>query len=135
VVEPSCVSLVTASPPDPGQVMAEGLEAAGGQIEQSFALGDSQGDQAGVVGGCLIGPDRPGRGRGPGCCVGGGDRADRERGHDQRGVAQQCGVAPDLAVVEPEMTFAELETLLDRPAQARYPHQRVISVTDRPGGT
>jgi hypothetical protein len=26
-------------------------------------------------------------------------------------------------VVEPEVVFAELEVLLDRPAQARHPHQ------------
>jgi hypothetical protein len=50
--------------------------------------------------------------------VGGGDRADGEGGHGQHGVAQQGGVAADLGVVESEVVLAELEVLLDRPAQA-----------------
>jgi hypothetical protein len=46
VVEPSCAGLVATSPPDAVQVMAEGLESAGGQSEQSFDFGGSQCDQA-----------------------------------------------------------------------------------------
>ena len=49
--------------------------------------------------------------------VGGGDGADGQGGHDQYGVAGDRGVEPGLALVEAEAVLAELEVLLDRPAQ------------------
>ena len=79
-----------------------------------------------------VGSGAGGRWRVAGGCCGGGDRADGEGGHGQHGVAQQGGVAADLGVVESEVVLAELEVLLDWPAQACHPdqcHQR-----DRPPG-
>jgi hypothetical protein len=93
--------------------------AAGDQVEQAFDLGDGEWDQPGIGGWWLVGPGGQRR-RWPvaGGCCGGGDRADGEGGHGQHGVAQQGGVAADLGVVESEVVLAELEVLLDRPAQA-----------------
>ena len=88
VVEPFGACLVASAPPDPSQVVGFGQESAVGQVEQAFDLGDGQGDQSGVVGWLLVGPGRQDRRWCPSFRLGGGDRADRKRGHGQHGVAQ-----------------------------------------------
>jgi hypothetical protein len=55
---------------------------------------------------------------GPGFLLG-----DGEGGHGEHDVAEQGGVVANLAVIQPEVVLAEPEVLLDRPPQARDPHQ------------
>ena len=55
--------------------------------------------------------------------LGGGDRADREGGHDQHDVPQDRRVGPGLALVQAEAALPELEALLHRPSQPCRPDQ------------
>jgi len=48
-MEPFRARLMASAPPDPVQAMDFGLETSGDQAEQSFDLGDGQGDQAGIL--------------------------------------------------------------------------------------
>ena len=58
--------------------------------------------------------------------LGGGDRADREGGHDQHEVPQNRGVEAGLALVQAEAVLPQLEALLHGPAQARRPDQPAL---------
>ena len=96
--------------------MARRLRAAECGGEQPLDLADGERDQPGV-GGRRLG--RAGRGRclGAGAVpqLGGGDRADRQRGHDQHKVPQDRGVGPGLALVEAEAALPEFKAFLSRP--------------------
>src|SRR5579875_2102992 len=46
----------------------------------------------------------------------GGDGANRQGGHHEHGVADDRGVQPGLALVQPEAVLSELEILLHRPS-------------------
>ena len=86
--------------------------------DQPPDLRDGQRDHAGVRWRCLTGPDGSGRlGISTVLEQGGGDGADRQRGHHQDGVPADRGVKPDLGLVQPEVVLAELEVLSGRPAQ------------------
>ena len=113
MVEPSGACLVASSPDGPVQVVFLGVVCAGEQVEQSFDLGDGQGDESGVGGWLFIRAVRQDRLG----CLGSlfGDGADGEGGHGEHDVAIQSGVVADLAVIEPEVVLAELEVLLDGP--------------------
>jgi hypothetical protein len=60
---------------------------AGEQVEQSFDLGDGEGDETGVSRWLLVGPDRQDRLWCLGLVLCGGDSADSESGHDQHDMA------------------------------------------------
>ena len=102
---------MTAGPCVPVDDKPPGQGAGGQGGEQALDLRDGQRDHAGFRRWRLAGPDR-------GRCLGigsvfhqrGGDGADRQRGHDQQGVADDRGVEPGLALVEPEAVLAELES-------------------------
>ena len=115
-MEPAGAGLVAPSPPDPVQVKGFRLKASGSQAEQSFDLGDGQGDQTEILGWQVIGCDRQDRPGSPGSGLSGGDRADGERGQGEHDVPQQRSVEAYLGVVESEVVLAELEPFLDRPA-------------------
>ena len=118
-MKPSGSCLMALSPDDPVQVVGGVVVGVGDQVEQSFELGNGERDQPGVARWLLVvavGQDRlwP-----SGFLGGGGDGADGEGGHGERDVAEHGGVEADLAVVESEVVFAELERFFDRPPQAR----------------
>ena len=99
----------------------EGLDELASQI---LAFEDHQRDQPGVCGRPVGGPGgRRSLAVGAFPQLGGGDRADREGGHDQHEVPQDRGVEPGLALVQAEAALGELEALLDRPAQPGRPDQ------------
>jgi hypothetical protein len=112
---------VAASPLQPACGVAGRVRLAERGGEQSPDLGDGERDEARIGGGCGV---RAGRRRGLG--VGavpehrGGDGADREGGHDQDEVAQDRGVEPGLALVQPEAALPELEGLLNRYVGSRW---------------
>ncbi len=84
--------------------------------EEALDLRDGQRDHAGFGGRRLIGPDR-GRRLGVGAVLQqrGGDGADGQGGHHQHGVAEDRGVEPGLALVQPEAVLAEFEIFYSRP--------------------
>src|SRR5215470_17243899 len=123
-MEPPGSCLVAASPFEPASGVAwwPGMPEGGG--EEPLDLADGEGDQPGVGGRPVVWPGwRRCRGAGAASELGGGDRADRQGGHDQHGMAQDRGVEPRLALVQPEAVLAELEALLRWPAQSRCPDQ------------
>ena len=114
-VEPARSCLVTASPLKPSGGVAGWLWTAEGG-GQALDLVDGERDQAGVCGRLVVqAGGRRGLGVGAFPQLGGGDRADREGGHDQHEVPQDRGVEPGLALVEAEAALSELEALLNRP--------------------
>src|SRR5689334_11594149 len=94
-----------------------GSEGEGG--EQTLDLGDGQRDHAGLVRWLLVRADR-GRGLGAGAVPeqGGGDGADRQRGHDQHQVAGDRAVQACLALVEAEAVLAKFEIFFYWPSQS-----------------
>jgi hypothetical protein len=92
--------------------------------EQAPDLADGQRDEAGASGRRCVGPGWRGRlGIGAVPQLGGGDGADRQGGHDQDDVPQDRGVEPDLALVQAEAAFSQLEALLNGPSQPGCPDQ------------
>ena len=90
----------------------------GDRSDQAADFGDGQRDRARVGGREMAGPD--GRWRLAAGTVfeqGGGDDADRERGHDQHGVPGDRVIQADLRLIQAEVVLAELEALFDWPSE------------------
>jgi len=115
-VEPACAGLVAAGPGVPVDDVRR-REGPGGQGgEDPLDLRDRQGDHSGFCRGFLAGLGGPGcLAAGAGAEQGGGDRADREGGHDQHDVAQDGGVEPGLALVQAEAVLPEFEIFFNWP--------------------
>jgi hypothetical protein len=91
--------------------------------EQAPDLGVVSGIFPGSGGGrCLVRGDR-GRSLGIGAVpeLGGGDSADRQGGHDQHDVTQDCGMQPALALVQAEAVLAGERNPLPQATSARRP--------------
>jgi len=130
VVVRAGAGLVPASPSGPAQSVGDAVQGLAGQHVKAFDLGNGERDQAGVSWWLLVSSGRYRRGR-AGCAqVGGGDRADRQGGHDQGQVPDDRGVQADLGVVVAELVLPEFVIFFDRPSAAADPGQdRQASLT------
>ena len=107
---------MAASPLEPAGGVAGRLGPAERVGEEAPGLGDGKRDKARVGGWRVTWPGwRRGLGAGAVLEHRCGDGADREDGHDQHEVAQDRGVEPGLALVQPDAALSGLEGLLSRP--------------------
>src|SRR3954454_3985052 len=104
-------------------MVIEGLPGAGQQGEQTFDLDHGEWDRRQVLGWWLARAGRCWRWSVAGSGVGGGDRADRQGGHDQHDVSHDRRVEADLGGVEAELVLAELVVFLDGPAPSGHGNQ------------
>ena len=124
LVEPAGSGLMASPPPVPVEVVVVRSWGVGEEGEQAPDFGDGERDEAGVGGWFLIAGCGWGRlcaGFGVHARRGGG--ADRQGHHGQGEVTDQGVVAADLAVVETELVFSDLEVFFDRPAHPGDTHQ------------
>jgi hypothetical protein len=125
---------MAAAPFGPAGGVAGWLGAVEGDGEQSPDLADGERDEA------RVGRRRGVRPRGrwrlgvsPVPELGGGDRADRQGGHDQHGVPEDRGVEPGLALVQAEAALSGLEAFLYWPPQPGCPDQPGLATSDFTG--